>query len=208
MEIKMKNRKKIFIIIAVLSTFCFSICGCSKDKDKDISKKQLYASICNPNMQGVKEALKNHAELAKETIKTSSKTKPLELAVREIESEKIQLQICSQLIKSGADVNEKGIDGDTNLCWAIVNDRFDLANQLLDAGADPNQKGDEITALKGTVSRISFENYNEKMDMLNRLLESGAKPERSRRRDKESKQHTTGKLGRCQDNDLKPEYSP
>ena len=173
----MKNRKKIFIIIAVLSTFCFSICGCSKDKDKDISKKQLYASICNPNMQGVKEALKNHAELAKETIKTSSKTKPLELAVREIESEKIQLQICSQLIKSGADVNEKGIDGDTNLCWAIVNDRFDLANQLLDAGADPNQKGDEITALKGTVSRISFENYNEKMDMLNRLLESGAKPD-------------------------------
>ena len=95
-------------------------------------------------MQGVKEALKNHAELAKETIKTSSKTKPLELAVREIESEKIQLQICSQLIKSGADVNEKG---------------------------------DEITALKGTVSRISFENYNEKMDMLNRLLESGAKPD-------------------------------
>ena len=144
MEIKMKNRKKIFIIIAVLSTFCFSICGCSKDKDKDISKKQLYASICNPNMQGVKEALKNHAELAKETIKTSSKTKPLELAVREIESEKVQLQICSQLIKSGADVNEKG---------------------------------DEITALKGTVSRISFENYNEKMDMLNRLLESGAKPD-------------------------------
>ena len=128
-------------------------------------------------MQGVKEALKNHAELAKETIKTSSKTKPLELAVREIESEKIQLQICSQLIKSGADVNEKGIDGDTNLCWAIVNDRFDLANQLLDAGADPNQKGDEITALKGTVSRISFENFNEKMDMLNRLLESGAKPD-------------------------------
>ncbi len=176
-ENKMKNRKKIFIIIAVLSTFCFSICGCSKDKDKDISKKQLYASICNPNMQGVKEALKNHAELAKETIKTSSKTKPLELAVREIESEKIQLQICSQLIKSGADVNEKGIDGDTNLCWAIDNDRFDLANQLLDAGADPNQKGDEITALKGTVSRISFENYNEKMDMLNRLLESGAKPD-------------------------------
>ena len=39
-------------------------------------------------------------------------------------------------------------------------------------------------------------------------LESGAKPERSRRRDKESKQHTTGKLGRCQDNDLKPEYLP
>ncbi len=143
-ENKMKNRKKIFIIIAMLLTFCFSICGCSKDKDKDISKKQLYASICNPNMQGVKEALKNHAELAKETIKTSSKTKPLELAVREIESEKIQLQICSQLIKSGADVNEKG---------------------------------DEITALKGTVSRIPFENYNEKMDMLNRLLESGAKPD-------------------------------
>lgn len=87
-----------------------------------------------------KGSIENHAELAKETIKTSSKTKPLELAVREIESEKIQLQICSQLIKSGADVNEKGIDGDTNLCWAIVNDRFDLANQLLDAGADPNQK--------------------------------------------------------------------
>ena len=84
---KSEIRKMIFIMIAMLSTFCFFICGCSKDKDKDISKKQLYASICNLNMQGVKEALKNHAELAKETIKTSSKTKPLELAVREIESE-------------------------------------------------------------------------------------------------------------------------
>ena len=78
--------KFIAITFLLLSTFCFSICGCSKDKDKDISKKQLYDSICNPNMQGVKEALKNHAELAKETIKISSKTKPLELAVREIES--------------------------------------------------------------------------------------------------------------------------
>ena len=174
---KSENKKKDFYYDCDAFNILFTICGCSKDKDKDISKKQLYTFICNLNMQGVKEALKNHAEFAKETIKTSSKTKPLELAVREIESEKIQLQICSQLIKSGADVNEKGIDGDTNLCWAIDNDRFDLANQLLDAGADPNQKGDEITALKGTVSRISFENYNEKMDMLNRLLESGAKPD-------------------------------
>ena len=126
-------------MIAMLSTFCLPYVDAVK-----IRTKQLYTFICNLNMQGVKEALKNHAEFAKETIKTSSKTKPLELAVREIESEKIQLQICSQLIKSGADVNEKG---------------------------------DEITALKGTVSRISFENYNEKMDMLNRLLESGAKPD-------------------------------
>ena len=66
MEIKMKNRKKIFIIIAVLSTFCFSICGCSKDKDKDISKKQLYASICNPNMQGVKEALNEAVRISRQ----------------------------------------------------------------------------------------------------------------------------------------------
>ena len=141
---KSENKKKDFYYDCDAFNILFTICGCSKDKDKDISKKQLYTFICNLNMQGVKEALKNHAEFAKETIKTSSKTKPLELAVREIESEKVQLQICSQLIKSGADVNEKG---------------------------------DEITALKGTVSRISFENYNEKMDMLNRLLESGAKPD-------------------------------
>ena len=80
----MKNRKKIFIIIAVLSTFCFSICGCSKDKDKDISKKQLYASICNPNMQGVKEALKNHAELAKETIKRKTGARGLRGILEEI----------------------------------------------------------------------------------------------------------------------------
>ena len=141
---KSENKKKDFYYDCDAFNILFTICGCSKDKDKDISKKQLYTYICNLNMQGVKEALKNHAEFAKETIKTSSKTKPLELAVREIESEKVQLQICSQLIKSGADVNEKG---------------------------------DEITALKGTVSRIPFENYNEKMDMLNRLLESGAKPD-------------------------------
>ena len=64
-------------------------------------------------MQGVKEALKNHAELAKETIKISSKTKPLELAVREIESEKVQLQIAywnqvqSLIPIQDCDINDK-----------------------------------------------------------------------------------------------------
>ena len=83
---KSENKKKDFYYDCDAFNILFTICGCSKDKDKDISKKQLYTFICNLNMQGVKEALKNHAELAKETIKISSKTKPLELAVREIES--------------------------------------------------------------------------------------------------------------------------
>ena len=51
---KMKNRKKIFIIIAVLSTFCFSICGCSKDKDKIFIMIALLSTFCLPYVDAVK----------------------------------------------------------------------------------------------------------------------------------------------------------
>ena len=67
----------------MLSTFCFFICGCSKDKDKDISKKQLYASICNLNMQGVKEALKDHAVDIGSSVNLSS-LRPCEVRKQEI----------------------------------------------------------------------------------------------------------------------------
>lgn len=86
----MTKNKKLFIIGIALFTLVSFVCGCNKDKNT--SKSQLYYAICNPNVQGVKEALKNNPELVKETIKTSSKTKPLELAVREIESGKIWIK--------------------------------------------------------------------------------------------------------------------
>lgn len=38
--------------------------------------------------------------------------------------------------------------------------------------------------------------------------ESGEKPERSRRRNEESKHKTTGKLGRCGDEESESEYLP
>lgn len=170
-----KDNKRFFLIGLTLFAFIFLVSGCSKEKKT--AKTQLYYSICNPNVQGVKEALKNDPELAKEKIKTLSKVKALELAVREIESEKIQLQICKQLIKNGADVNEQGKDGDTNLCWAIDNGRYDLAKELIVAGADLNQKGDVNTPLSGVINGISLKENRRKIDMLNELLESGAKPD-------------------------------
>ena len=171
----MKKRYKFFIISAI-SIACFSFAGCN-NKEEESAKKQLYTSIGKPNIQGAKEALKDHPEIVKETVKKNSKVKPLELAVREIDSEKVQLSICSQIIKAGADVDETGRDHDTNLCWAIENERYELAYKLIESGADVNKKSSESTPLRTTIERLSIVNYKEKMKLLNKLLESGAKPD-------------------------------
>lgn len=101
---------------------------------------------------------------------------PLELAVREIESQKIQLEICRLLIKEGAMVNQKGVDKNTNLCWALVNNRFSLAELMIEEGADVNLKGDEDTfPLQCAVNDIRLKDFDQKQAIINRLLSSGAK---------------------------------
>lgn len=39
-------------------------------------------------------------------------------------------------------------------------------------------------------------------------MEAGVNPELSRSRERELKRNTTGKLGRCKDKELEPEYMP
>ena len=143
-----------------------------------MAKKQLYLSICSPNIQGVKEALARDSGIVNEKMRLFHRSRPLELAVREIESEKVQLEICSQLIKAGADVNHRGIDNNTDLCWALDNERFALAKKLIESGADVNQKGDEgTTPLKSNLKGISIKNHEENEEMLDRLLDTGAVPD-------------------------------
>ncbi|MFR2775115.1 MAG: hypothetical protein ACLTBR_04710 [Anaerostipes sp.] len=67
------------------------------------------------NIQGVKEALKEDKSILNKKVTLRVRLKPLEFAIREIESEKIQLEICTELLKSGAQVNRRGIDGDMDL---------------------------------------------------------------------------------------------
>lgn len=51
-------------------------------------------------------------------------------------------------IKAGMDVNAKGVDGNTALMQASVNDNFEVVKLLIDNGADVNAKGSEgFTAL-------------------------------------------------------------
>lgn len=82
-------------MIFILSLIISCITGCNKQTDT--AKEQLYASICRPNIQGVKEALTNDKKISNKNIKRHRKLKPLDLSLREIENERIQLQICSML---------------------------------------------------------------------------------------------------------------
>lgn len=151
---------------------CFTT-GCSKQTD--MAKKQLYASICRPNIQGIKETLKNDKTLSNENIKRHRKLKPLDLSLREIESESIQLQVCSMLIKAGANVNEIGRDKRSHLCWAIENERYEVAEELIKAEADVNQKCEGDSPLRAAVSNISFNNYTNRKKIIEQLIKHGAK---------------------------------
>lgn len=133
-----QNNKYLLIQGILLIVLCLCLTGCNKKGRKE--KKQLYYAIFSPNIQGVKEAIKKDKSIVNEKMKTLGQAKPLELAVREIESEKIQLEICSVLIEAGADLNELGLDSNTNLCWAICNERIQLTEKLIEAGAKPDAK--------------------------------------------------------------------
>ena len=103
-----------------------------------IAKKQLYAAICNSNIQGVEEAVRRDSSIVNERTGLFEQRKPLELAVQEIESEQIQAEICSILLKAGADINDSGTKQGTILNWAVENDKLYLAEKLVEAGAQPD----------------------------------------------------------------------
>lgn len=164
-------------MIFILSLIISCITGCNKQTDT--AKEQLYASICRPNIQGVKEALSNDKKIANKNIKRHRKLKPLDLSLREIENERIQLQICSMLIKAGADVNEIGEDKLSHLCWAIENDRYKIAEELIKAEADVNQKSDEgDSPIRAALSKLSPNNYTKRKKIIAQLSNHGVKMDR------------------------------
>ncbi|MFQ7842632.1 MAG: ankyrin repeat domain-containing protein, partial [Thomasclavelia spiroformis] len=169
----MKKGWMIFILSLIISC----ITGCNKQTDT--AKEQLYASICRPNIQGVKEALTNDKKISNKNIKRHRKLKPLDLSLREIENERIQLQICSMLIKAGADVNEIGEDKLSHLCWAIENDRYKIAEELIKAEADVNQKSDEgDSPIRAALSKLSPNNYTKRKKIIAQLSNHGVKMDR------------------------------
>ena len=164
-------------MIFILSLIISCITGCNKQTDT--AKEQLYASICRPNIQGVKEALTNDKKISNKNIKRHRKLKPLDLSLREIENERIQLQICSMLIKAGADVNEIGEDKLSHLCWAIENDRYKIAEELIKAEADVNQKSDEgDSPIRAALSKLSPNNYTKRKKIIAQLSNHGVKMDR------------------------------
>lgn len=71
-----------------------------------------------------------------------------------------------------------GLDGSTNLCWALDNERIHLAEKLIDEGADVNQKDEEgLTPLRSVLRAVTFENHDTQKQMTEKLLKAGAKPD-------------------------------
>lgn len=164
-------------MIFILSLVISFTTGCNKQTN--MAEEQLYESICRPNIQGVKEALSNDKKIANKNIKRHRKLKPLDLSLREIENERIQLQICSMLIKAGADVNEIGEDKLSHLCWAIENNRYEIAEELIKAEADVNQKSDEGNSpLRAAVSNLYPYNCENRRKIIAQLSNRGVKLDR------------------------------
>ena len=138
-----REKRKNIIIVSWYSFIFIMTCAAllvvpRLNTKTSIAKKQLYAAICNSNIQGVTEAVKRDSSIVNERTGIFEQRKPLELAVQEIESEQIQVEICSILLKAGADINDSGTKQETILNWAVENDRLYLAEKLAEAGARPD----------------------------------------------------------------------
>lgn len=138
-----REKRKNIIIVSWYSFIFIMTCAAllvvpRLNTKTSIAKKQLYAAICNSNIQGVTEAVKRDSSIVNERTGLFEQRKPLELAVQEIESEQIQVEICSILLKAGADINDSGTKQETILNWAVENDRLYLAEKLAEAGARPD----------------------------------------------------------------------
>ncbi len=74
------------------------------------------------------------------------------------------------LLEAGADVNDRGADGNSVLVLAAMSGHEDLARYLLDRGADPNADGAGYTALHAAALRTL-------PALMADLLERGANPD-------------------------------
>lgn len=138
-----REKRKNIIIVSWYSFIFIMTCAAllvvpRLNTKTSIAKKQLYAAICNSNLQGVTEAVKRDSSIVNERTGIFEQRKPLELAVQEIESEQIQAEICSILLNAGADINDFGRNQGTILNWAVENDRLYLAEKLVEAGLQPD----------------------------------------------------------------------
>lgn len=138
-----REKRKNIIIVSWYSFIFIMTCAAllvvpRLNTKTSIAKKQLYAAICNSNIQGVTEAVKRDSSIVNERTGLFEQRKPLELAVQEIESEQIQAEICSILLKAGADINDFGTKQGIILNWAVEDDRLYLAEKLVEAGAQPD----------------------------------------------------------------------
>lgn len=138
-----REKRKNIIIVSWYSFIFIMTCAAllvvpRLNTKTSIAKKQLYAAICNSNIQGVTEAVKRDSSIVNERTGLFEQRKPLELAVQEIESEQIQAEICSILLKAGADINDSGTKQGIILNWAVEDDRLYLAEKLVEAGVQPD----------------------------------------------------------------------
>ncbi|MDD3186512.1 MAG: ankyrin repeat domain-containing protein [Anaerostipes sp.] len=131
------------------------------------------------NVQGVKEALEDDKTIANKRFSILG-VKPLDLAVTEVESETIQLEICKLLLKAGADIDELGKYNITGLSTALENQRYSLARLLIESGADLNKKDTQDYAPMDYLLRgLSFKNEKEAKKICKEMLKKGAKPSKT-----------------------------
>ena len=74
-------RKTLKIVCVFILISCV-ILGCKRKEG--VAQSQLKDSILQPNLQGVKEALRNNKSIVNKRMAFIDRRKPLELAVREI----------------------------------------------------------------------------------------------------------------------------
>jgi ankyrin repeat protein len=94
-----------------------------------------------------------------------------------------------QLLKQGANPNERESDGATPLAWAATRTNTEIAGLLLKAGADPN-----LTNELG-IGPLALAIANGSLEIVNQLLARGADPNVSRENG-ETPLMTTARMGR------------
>lgn len=170
----MKNIKKILIGMLIIMVGMFlSACGkfSSNSKDAKAYDYKLYNGIKLNNLEEVKEAIEDGADINKIKGVSSKESIPLTLSFNSKE------KITEYLIENGADVNYKDSSGISVLMTKAFNTDVHFCELLLKHGAkidDGDKNGD--TALEYALranSKASSESEINKLITL--LLDNGAK---------------------------------
>lgn len=170
----MREKRFLLGILIVIMFIILTSCSLSKiaKNSTTASDAELNNGIRNGNLERVKEAIEDGANLNSIKVSAASEENPIILALL-----KNQERIAEYLVNNGADVNYSDSSGRSLLMFSAYNTNISFCNFLIQHGAKVNQEDKKgYTALEYALDhnkRATNGNYIK--EIISNLMANGAK---------------------------------